>query len=400
STIEQDETSNEELKASNEDLQASNEELRSATEELETSKEELQSVNEELSTVNYELKTKLDELSKSNDDLQNFIGAADIAILFVDAGLRIKRFTPRTTDIFNILPGDIGRSLLDITSKLEYPDLGADAASVFDSLQPIEREVRSITGRRYVARALPYRTVENHIDGAALSFVDITNLRRTEQQLRLSEDHLRLAVRAARDLAVIVLDDDARITAWNGGAECVFGYSEQEMLGESLTKIFVAEDIEAHASEHDLAKAAEAGHVEESRWYRAKSGERVYCSGVLSRIESPEMHGYVKITHIATQAEIGEMRNDRPEHSSSHSRAEAESASALKDDFLAVISHELKNPLNLISVNADLLARQPEMRSSSQTGTALEMIRHAIRGQSKIIDDLLDISRIRTGKLM
>ncbi|CAG9164590.1 hypothetical protein LMG23994_00423 [Cupriavidus pinatubonensis] len=119
-TIEQSETSTEELKASNEELQAINEELRSATEELETSKEELQSINEELTTVNAELKSKVEETSKINDDLQNLITANDIGTIFVDRNIRIKRYTPRATDVFSIIPSDIGRSLLDITHRLEY----------------------------------------------------------------------------------------------------------------------------------------------------------------------------------------------------------------------------------------------------------------------------------------
>ncbi|MGH8216478.1 MAG: CheR family methyltransferase, partial [Rhodanobacteraceae bacterium] len=330
SNIEQYETSSEELKASNEELQASNEELRSATEEVETSKEELQSINEELSTVNFELKTKVDELAKANDDLQNLIGVADIAILFVDAGLRIKRFTPRAADLFNILPGDIGRSLMDITSKLDYPELGEDAAAVFDSLRPIEREVRSAAGRRYAARVLPYRTVENHIDGAALSFIDITHLRRAEQKLRLSEAHLQEAVLAIRDLAVIVLDGEMRITAWNAGAERLLGYSEQDMLGEPLTRLYTPEDIADGAPQNDLAGADVGGNVEVGHWYLTRHGGRVFGTGVLSRIDNEQLHGYVKIvrdtTHEATRRAA---RADRDGHAS---------AGSVKDDFLAVIS--------------------------------------------------------------
>ncbi|HLI19169.1 MAG TPA: CheR family methyltransferase, partial [Rhodanobacteraceae bacterium] len=188
STVEQYEASNEELKASNEELQAINEELRSASEELETSKEELQSVNEELTTVNYELKTKVEETAKVNDDLQNFIASTDIATVFVDQGLRIKRFTPRATDIFNIIPGDVGRSLLDITGRLDYPELTNDATTAFESLKVTEREVHSGDGRWYAVRVLPYRTGENRIDGAVLTFIDITSLRRAEERISSSED--------------------------------------------------------------------------------------------------------------------------------------------------------------------------------------------------------------------
>ena len=140
-TIEQYETSSEELKASNEELQAINEELRSTTEELETSKEELQSTNEELITVNHELKTKIDETSEINDDLKNLITSTDIATVFVDSSMRIKRFTPASASLFNIIASDIGRSLFDITHKLDYPHLADDAKAVFTTLKAAEREV-------------------------------------------------------------------------------------------------------------------------------------------------------------------------------------------------------------------------------------------------------------------
>src|SRR5262249_51950874 len=131
STIEQSETSTEELKASNEELQAINEELRSTTEELETSKEELQSINEELINGNNERETKGEETGKINDDLQNLIASTDIATVFVDRAMSIKRFTPHATRLFNLLPTDVGRSLLDITHRLDYQGLAQDATEAF-----------------------------------------------------------------------------------------------------------------------------------------------------------------------------------------------------------------------------------------------------------------------------
>jgi two-component system CheB/CheR fusion protein len=400
STVEQYEASNEELKASNEELQATNEELRSATEELETSKEELQSINEELTTVNFELKTKVEELAKSNDDLQNFITSTDMATLFVDPGLRIKRFTPRAADLFNIIPGDIGRSLLDITSRLDYPKLAEDARAAFESLRMIEREVHCADGRWYMARVLPYRTAEHHIDGAVLTFFDTTSLRRAEERVSSSEEQMRRAILAASDYAVIVTDDAGRISAWNAGAEKLFGWAAEDIQGQDIERIFTPEDIEAGVPRDELAQAAERGHIEENRWHLTREGERVFCNGVLSRYDSGALHGFIKIVRDTTQRELRALRGDAREVSGSELRREAEAASALKDDFLAVISHELKNPLNLISVNAELLARLPQTRESQPMRSALEMIRRAIRGQGKIIDDLLDMSRIRTGKLV
>jgi len=199
-TIEQSEVSNEELKASNEEMQAINEELRSATEELETSKEELQSINEELLTVNFELKTKVEETDKVNDYLTNLIASTDIATVFVDRSMRIRWFTPRATEIFNMLPVDTGRSLLDITHRLDYTDLADDAAQVFETLNMIEREVSSISDKRwYIARLLPYRSSEDQIDGTVLTFIDITTRRAAEEELRLGEERMRLVAESTHD---------------------------------------------------------------------------------------------------------------------------------------------------------------------------------------------------------
>ena len=397
-TVEQYETSNEELKASNEELQAINEELRSASEELETSKEELQSVNEELTTVNFELKTKVEETAKVNDDLQNFIGSTDIATIFVNQGLRIKRYTPRVTDIFNIIPGEIGRSLLDLTSRLDYPQLASDAAAAFESLKMIEREVRSDDDRRYQVRVLPYRTVENRIDGAVLTFIDITGLRRAEERVSANKDQLRRAMAGAREHAVIVLDEAGKVTAWSSGAEQLFGWSAGEMTGQDIERIFTPEDRKAGVLQREMEQARKTKRAEDSRWHLAKGGERVFVSGLMSHVETERFTGYIKIVNDVTLTEM--RRRDENRANLEEARLEGGANAAVKDDFLAVISHELKNPLNLISVNAELLSRLPQARESQPLRNALEMIRRAIRGQGQIIDDLLDMSRIRTGKLM
>lgn len=173
-----------ELKAANEELQATIEELRSISEEHETSKEELQSLNEELKTVNEELNHKIDEVWATNDDLKNLISSTDIATIFLDNALRIKRYTPRILDLFNLTPSDRGRELSDFTNKLEYPDLVVDTKKVLDSLQHIEREVRSLSGEVYLARLLPYRSSNDRIEGVILNFLEITERKRSEEELR------------------------------------------------------------------------------------------------------------------------------------------------------------------------------------------------------------------------
>lgn len=213
-TVEQYETSTEELRASNEELQAINEELRSATEELETSKEELQSINEELTTVNQEYKEKLEEVGRVNSDLQNLMAAIEIGTIFLDRGLLIKRYTPRIQQLFNITPLDIGRPLRHFTHQLDYPSLSEDADEVLRTLRTIEREVHSSDNRWYLARLLPYRTIEDKIDGVVLTFVDITNRRREEEQLRQRTAELQERSEIMDMAHVFILDADRRIMMW------------------------------------------------------------------------------------------------------------------------------------------------------------------------------------------
>jgi two-component system CheB/CheR fusion protein len=187
---EESEAANEELRAANEELQSINEEYRSTAEELETSKEELQSINEELQTVNGELKLKLETASRANSDLQNLMAAMDFGTLFLDPSLRIKRFTPRLSDLFSITPGDVGRPITDFTHQLDYDGLVNDARTVLDHLAPIEREIRSHNGGWYLARIRPYRTVDDKIDGVVATFIDVTERRQMEDALRSANEKL------------------------------------------------------------------------------------------------------------------------------------------------------------------------------------------------------------------
>ncbi|CAM3456121.1 chemotaxis protein CheB [Polaromonas hydrogenivorans] len=390
-TIEQTETSTEELKASNEELQAINEELRSATEELETSKEELQSINEELTTVNFELKIKVDETSKINNDLQNFITSTDIATIFIDRGMRIKRYTPQSANLFNLIESDINRSLLDITHKLDYSALANDVVEVFNTLNKVERQVSSSDSRHYLARIRPYRTTDDRIEGAVLTFVDVTALRQAEENVRAGEERLRIAAETTKDYAILTIDEEGLITTWNHGAQRIFGYSEKEAVGQLFAIIFTPEDRAAGAADEELRIARDEGRSTDERWHLRKDGSTFFGSGVVTRLEG-KMGGYAKIARDITENKTLQVSRDEL-------LAMEKRANELKDQFLAVMSHELKHPLNLIQVNTELLLSQPEVRALPEVVRAGETIRHAVVSQTKIIDDLLDLSRARTGKL-
>jgi two-component system, chemotaxis family, CheB/CheR fusion protein len=401
-TIEQSESSMEELKASNEELQAINEELRSTTEELETSKEELQSMNEELITVNFELKNKVDELGKANDDMQNLMASTDLANIFVDRSLNIKRFTPGTSRIFNLLSSDIGRSLLDITHRLDYPELAADAAAAFVSLSRIDREVRSNDDRWYIVRLVPYRTAEDRIEGTVLTFIDITERRQAQDQVLAGEEHMRLIAANIKDYAIITSNPAGVITTWNEGAEHIFGWTEKEAVGESGAMIFTPEDRERGAVEQEMSTAREHGRAEDERWHVRRDGSRFYCSGIMHPLyrEAGELHGYVKIARDWTDRKREEDYKEALIRQEQLTVAAVEAENRMKDEFLAVMSHELKNPLNLIQITAEVLARLPDLRGSQQSQRAIKTIQRSVQSQARIIDDLLDLSRVHTGKLM
>lgn len=213
--IEELESSGEELKSSNEELQPVNEELQSTNEELQTSKEELQSVNEELATVNTELQNKVADLSRTNNDMNNLLAGTGIGTVFVDHKLRILRFTPAASQIMNLIPGDIGRPVGHMASTLVgYDSLVEDVESVLATLVPKEATVQTRAGRWFTLRILPYRTLENVIEGAVINFVDVIDVRTARQRIADNES-ASLAILSAIPATVIVSNQDGTITYIN-----------------------------------------------------------------------------------------------------------------------------------------------------------------------------------------
>ena len=192
STIEQLETSNdgfmstnEELIAINEEFQSTNEELQSTNEELETSKEELQAFNEELATINAELQKKVEELDRANADMENLFASSEIATIFLDPQLAIQRFSPAMGRLFNLIPADTGRPFRRLAGVIDWSAFVADADQVLETWTAVEREVGSLEGgRHYLMRVLPYRTSKGSVDGIVVTFIDITESKRVEEQIR------------------------------------------------------------------------------------------------------------------------------------------------------------------------------------------------------------------------
>lgn len=231
STIDDLETANQDIKLVNQDLMSTNEELQSTNEELETSKEELQSINEELSTVNTELQRKNEELSTTVNDLNNFLTSTEIATIFLDLDLQIRRFTPTINTIFNLLPGDMGRPIQHFVSNLAYDKLIADCQAVLDTLISHSVEVQSHKGAWYLMTIKPYRTVEHMIDGLVITFFDITEQKKSEEARRLA-----VLLRDSND-AIVVFDFQGNIISWNQGATQLYEWSEKEALQMNIERI-------------------------------------------------------------------------------------------------------------------------------------------------------------------
>ena len=196
STHEEMQTAQEELRSTNEELQSTNEELQSANEELTTSKEEMQSMNEELQTVNSELQAKVDELSQASNDMKNLLDSTDIATLFLDKELNVRRFTPKATQIIKLIHADIGRPITDLASDLNYPDLTDDAREVLRTLVSAEKPIAASTGRWFTVRIMPYRTMDDRIDGVVITFANITVSKTLEANLRDQQSVLEKHVAA------------------------------------------------------------------------------------------------------------------------------------------------------------------------------------------------------------
>jgi len=267
-TIEELETSNEELKSTNEELQSTNEELQSTNEEHETSKEELQSVNEELVTLNSELQSKVDQLSKINNDMANLLASTQIGTIFLDSRMAIRRFTPAVNEIGHLIDADIGRPLRHIRLDLNYDTLLEDIEQVVQTLVPIEREARTPNDKWFAVRISPYRTSENLIDGAVITFIDVTDRKGLEVDRRL-----QAVIRDSSD-AIMVTGFDGRILAWNRGAERVYGFNEVAALQQSID-IIVPE--ERRQETHELLRRVRAGQIVEPivTERRSQEGQRI-----------------------------------------------------------------------------------------------------------------------------
>jgi two-component system CheB/CheR fusion protein len=224
----------EELETSNEELQSSNEELLASNEELQSTNEELHSVNEELFTVNSEYETKITELVELNADMDNLLRTTEIGTVFLDSQLRIRKFTPAVTRLFNVMPHDIGRPFHHISHSVPDLNLLSDVRQVLESSLCVQKEVRNAQGAWFLMRVLPYLGEGGRTEGVVLTFVDVTAMREAaEGQRRLST-----VVNDSND-AITVVSFAGEIQSWNRGAEVIYGWKAEEAVGQRLTDLMI-----------------------------------------------------------------------------------------------------------------------------------------------------------------
>jgi two-component system CheB/CheR fusion protein len=303
-TIEELQTSNEELKSSNEEMQSTNEELQSTNEELETAKEEMQSLNEELVTVNSELQGKLDDLADANDDLQNLLNSTEIATIFLNNELHIKRFTPEAKRVSNLIASDVGRPLSDIASKLTSERLLEDAQDVLQTLVVKEREVQTVDGSWYDMRIVPYRTAKNTIDGLVLTFLNITKSKLAEQVILTARNYADSIVETVRE-PLLVLDGQLRVILANQSFYRFFQVQPREVEQQLLYHLcngawnipklrsLLEEILPERSSFHDFVVDQEFPHI--GRKMLALNGRRL-----VQKLEQPG-HILLAIEEITRQ---------------------------------------------------------------------------------------------------
>jgi two-component system CheB/CheR fusion protein len=321
-TVQQHEIQSEELKASNEELHAINEELRSTAEELETSKEELQSVNEELTTVNQELKIKIDEQTHASNDIQNLINTSEIAAVFLDRGSRIKLFTPRAREIFNLIPGDRGRPLSDISGPLEHERLQTEINRVLERLERLEREVQTRDGRWHMMQIVPYRTADDRIDGVVLTFVDVTQRKESEARVAESERRFR-AIVSQTTAGIAYLDRTGTALFVNDRLAEMVGWTPAEAAGATIRDLIADSDAAPDADRFGQLIAQGTPFEIERRLVR-RDGTTLWVNVSLSPIRGAD--GAIE-SAAAVMLDLSERKRmeDEWRHSEAHLRSVLES---------------------------------------------------------------------------
>ncbi|WP_347240056.1 MULTISPECIES: CheR family methyltransferase [Cyanophyceae] len=381
---------NQSLRVANEEILSSNEELQSTNEELQTAKEEIQATNEELTTTNEELRNRNLQQNRDNSDLNNFIDSLSVPILMLTNDLRIRRFTPTAQRLFNFISTDVGRPFNDFRTDFDVSHLEAMTLEVLETLNTGEQEIQTQSGYWYSLRIRPYRTTENQIDGVTMVFLDIDALKRHAAVLEAERNYAEAIVETVQT-PLVVLDVELRVKTVNRAFYNMFQVSESETkqsfwfeLGNEQWNIPQLRSLleEVSTSERQVQNF-EVDH------YFEQIGHKTMLLNAckLQRADNADMI-------LLAIADITERKRFEVEQAA---RQIAEDANRVKDEFLSNLSHELRNPLNVMLGWAQML--RARTLNEATAARALEVIERSARAQAQLVEDILDTSRIASGKL-
>jgi two-component system CheB/CheR fusion protein len=382
--VEQSEMVNEELQASNEESQSSNEELQSINEELETTKEELESTNEELQTVNDEMNNRNVELHRINSDLNNVLNGVQMCIVVLGADLCIRRFTPLAEKVLNLVPTDTGRPITNIKPNIDFPELERFILESIDEMKTKHAEVQDREGKWYSLRTLPYRTIDNKIDGAVMVLVDIDATKRSEERVQQALDYARRTLETVRE-PLAVLDSRMRIESVNPSFYRTFQISPEETIGKVIYEIGQLNIPRLRLLlEQVFAKDASFDDFEIDHDFD-RIGRRVLLLNA-RRVTGDGPPRILLALEDITQRKIFEQARDQ-----------AVAASQAKDKFLAALSHELRTPLSPVMLIASDSAADESLPKEVRRNFSI--ILQNVEMEARLIDDLLDLTLISRGKL-
>lgn len=368
----------EELETSNEELQATNEELIASNEELQSTNEELHSVNEELYTVNAEHQRKISELAELNQDMNHLLENTDVATVFLDRELRVRRFTSRVKNLFDLVDHDIGRPIRSFLPKFAVGDLVDLLSRVIANNESHECETVADDGTSYLMRMLPYR-IGGVVEGVVLMLVDVSSLEVLRERLRW----MSAIVESTSD-AIVGQDFNGVITSWNAGAQQLYGYTPTEAIGKHVS-ILIPEERRSEFDEYYATIANGERLQTRDTIRRRKDGTLLNVSLTVSPVHDAQgnLIGISKIARDVSERIAMENKiRDQVRH---------------RESFLATLSHELRNPLNA-ALNASRLVR--DRRADTETrNQAAEVVERQITMTRMLLVDLLDMSRISQGKI-
>ncbi len=384
--IEQQEAAYEELQSATEEAQSANEELQSINEELETSKEEIQSSNEELVTVNDEFQHSNQELNQLNNDLLNLLGGVDMAIVMLGPDLRVRRFTPAAEKTFNLGAGDVGRPIGEIRLNLDIHDLESMLSEVIETASVREREVQDRQGCWYSLRIRPYRTLENKIEGAVILLVDVNTLRQARKYAE--------SIIATLGEFLLVLDGDLRVQTASRSFYETFQVTPEETEGRFLYDLGRSEwDLpELRGLLSAILRQDKSFDDFEVESEFERIGPR---SMLLNARKLPQESGHGALILLAIQ-DVTERR--QLEVTLRQRVQELAAADRAKNEFLALLAHELRNPLAPLR-NAVQVMETPGADSAA-IERARRMMGRQVHNMARLIEDLLDVSRINQGKVL